>query len=458
MNAPAAVVEVEVKTSSPPSKKRKTQLKKRKAKQTQPTKKRGTQPKKRWQRQGSTSSSRRSARNKRVQSEAEQSTAELKEAEDDSVSGGDGKCTRKRRQITMRKLDETIVELESVTGCNILSEVVSKVDADGVHFSAFPARGCIWKHIRDSPALSSMIDHFKRSFISLYKTNFKGKDKYAHFLVAWHEKLSQSVVAGCKTVDDIWLQLVNDCETKGEATDKSAILTSVAKAVYVMNEKAIRPVEDVVSYPQAKERSSDYDASVIRVCGFALHSVICLRKKALLKNQRHKHKQATLQQYKNELKLLGKLKAIDKSFLPPLVKYQDRGNMTTMHPSMLLFGRQVFTVIRYFLNFDKYIKHGSELFAETRKHVLLNTEIPSEFKSCVRSLYEPGSEEIEDSVANRVYKAMLSKILNTINNDFLANVTQLDKIETNKGAGANLLLRDKLKAAAADTHSRVPKI
>jgi len=53
--------------------------------------------------------------------------------------------------------------------------------------------------------------------------------------------------------------------------------------------------------------------------------------------------------------------------------------------------------------------------------------------------------------------ALLTKILNTISNN-LTNISQLDKIESNKGTGANLLLRDKLKAPAADTHSKVAKI
>jgi len=157
--------DIEVKTSSPLSKLRKTHLKKRKAQQA---KKRGTQQKKHWRRQGSTNSSRRSAWHKRSK------------VQQDSISDSE-KCNRKRRLITMRKLDETIVELESVTDCNILSEV-NKVNADGVHLSTFPVRG-IWKHIRDSPALSSMINHFKRSFINLYKINFKGKDKYTRFLL-----------------------------------------------------------------------------------------------------------------------------------------------------------------------------------------------------------------------------------------------------------------------------------
>lgn len=125
------------------------------------------------------------------------------------------------------------------------------------------------------------------------------------------------------------------------------------------------------------------------MCGFAL----LLAKKALLKNRHHKHKQVTLQQYKNELKLVAKLKADDKSFLPPLVKYQDRGRMIVMHPSMLSFGRKVFTVIRSFLNYDKYIENDSEIFAKARHNFLLDTEILSVFKSCVGSLYEPCSEE-----------------------------------------------------------------
>ena len=86
-----------------------------------------------------------------------------------------------------------------------------------------------------------MIDYLKESFISLYETNFKGKDKYARFLVAWHENLSHIAVAGCKTADDIWFQLVDGCEDQGEASDRSAILTAVAKGVYeILNENQLQ--------------------------------------------------------------------------------------------------------------------------------------------------------------------------------------------------------------------------
>jgi len=36
-----------------------------------------------------------------------------------------------------------------------------------------------------------------------------------------------------------------------------------------MNEKPIGPVEDVISYPQAKEPLFNDDASIIQVCGLS---------------------------------------------------------------------------------------------------------------------------------------------------------------------------------------------
>ena len=93
-------------------------------------------------------------------------------------------------------------------------------------------------------------------------------------------------MAGCKTADEIWFKLVDGCENKGEASDRSALLTAVAKGVYeIMNEKVTKPVTSSAGYPQGKESAPDDDASIIQVCGFALHSTISLCKKALLKNQ-----------------------------------------------------------------------------------------------------------------------------------------------------------------------------
>ena len=53
---------------------------------------------------------------------------------------------------------------------------------------------------------------------------------------------------------------------------------------------------------------------------------------------------------------------------------------------------------------------------------------------------------------------LATKMMHTMNNEFLKNLSLLDKIATGKGTDAKLLLRDKLKAAAVDTQTFVPKI
>ena len=84
------------------------------------------------------------------------------------------------------------------------------------------------------------------------------------------------------------------------------------------------------------------------------------------------------------------------------------------------------------------------MFAQAHKHVLHDKAILSVFKSCVEHLQQSsGFVAVEDAIVDQVYLILLTKVLNTVNNDF---------------TGANLLLRDKLKAAAADTHSKIPKI
>ena len=45
-------------------------------------------------------------------------------------------------------------------------------------------------------------------YVNLYKVHNKGKDKYAHFLVAWHELFSHFVVGGSELEDAVWYAIV----------------------------------------------------------------------------------------------------------------------------------------------------------------------------------------------------------------------------------------------------------
>lgn len=89
--------------------------------------------------------------------------------------------------------------------------------------------------------------------------------------------------------------------------ERSAIVTSIAKAVYdLLTEKSTAlsaQTEGPSTHPQATEPAADSnDASVVHVTGFALHSAIRCRRKPL--PQKSRHSSEALQELQEELHLL----------------------------------------------------------------------------------------------------------------------------------------------------------
>ena len=106
--------------------------------------------------------------------------------------------------------------------------------------------------MRDSPALVTLVGQLKESYINLYEKHFKGKEKYARLLVAWHEELLHYTVTGSEAGDGIWENLVDGSESQGEAGDRSAIITAIAKGVYkVLTEKATLSATTVCNSPKS---------------------------------------------------------------------------------------------------------------------------------------------------------------------------------------------------------------
>lgn len=128
--------------------------------------------------------------------------------------------------------------------------------------------------------------------------------------------------------------------------------------------------------------------------------------------------------------------------------------MTIMHPAMLNFGRALFSTVRSSLNYSSYLKSGAEVFKQTKEHTMKSRELFETFKAGLSdiphsSTQNPRLDGTVDTVLNKVYNCLVEKMLHTID-DFLKNVSLLDNVATGKGTNAKLLLRDKLKATAAD--------
>ena len=376
-----------------------------------------------------------------------------------------------KKRLLKKDIDAICKGLLQIKPEEILPKIIASVEADVTHLQAFPEREKLWRHVRESTALCDLIRQLVFGYVNLYKTHSKGKDKYAHFLVSWHELLSRFAVEANGPEDAIWCALVSSARgCSSDAEDRSAIVTGIAKAVYEqLTEMASQfqrqrrgQTHSESMYPQAKESAPDDDASVIRVSGFALHSAISFRRRALLPKFKSKHSSEARRKFKRELELLQHMKASDKSFVPQVVLFQDRGRLTIMHPAMLNFGRSLFSTVRSSLNYTSYQKSGSEVFKCTHECVLESKELLQRFKlgleKVTHSTTQGPASGIEDGILMNVYTTLVTKMLHTINNDFLKNLSLLDKIATGKGTDAKLLLRDKLKATAVDTHSHIPKI
>ncbi len=205
--------------------------------------------------------------------------------------------------------------------------------------------------------------------------------------------------------------------------DRSAIVSSNAKAVYEVLQERLHVYvcqhqesnESPAAHPQSKDAISDDDASVIRVPGFALHSSIQFRRKTLGR-LRSRYTAKSLEQFARELWLLEKMKATNKSFVPPVLKFQDRGRMVIMHPVLLPFGHSLFSSVRSYVNYKSYQENGPDVFAQARTHLLDNTEILSLFKSDIQSIPHGSTEAdkfADEAVVCSVYHVIITKMLNT---------------------------------------------
>ena len=292
------------------------------------------------------------------------------------------------------------------------------------------------KRIRVSPGLSSFVAELRTKYEQLYRANHKGREKYSHFLVDWHRLLVKYAVSSSSPEESTWLGLVNYSESPElcsiiDARDRSAFVTAIANAVYELlgenggeyTQALSSSPSMLVSHPQAKAQVADDDASIVRVSGFALHSAIRFRKRALRKPTRHS--QSVQESYVKELRLLERMCAHDRSFLPSVVKFQHRGKITIMHSAMFEFGCILFSTVRESLNYTAYMQKGANLFTHIHHSTMHNAELQHVFKSSILSLPCANNEEpleLDESVVSKVYNTIVEKMMHTMNNDFLISL------------------------------------
>ena len=192
---------------------------------------------------------------------------------------------------------------------------------------------------------------------------------------------SKYAVGGTEAIDSTWIALVSEMESSVCKHDRSAIVTSIAKAVFDVLQEVCQCQESSESPMCCKRRCANVknlvkvQLDMLRakilfqmmillssgVSGFALYSCIQARQNCLGK-QRSRYIATSIEQFEKELWMLKKMKAVNKSFIPPLLKFQDRGCMVFMHPAMLPFGHCLFATDRSYVNYKSYQENGPDIF------------------------------------------------------------------------------------------------
>ena len=87
----------------------------------------------------------------------------------------------------------------------------------------------------------------------------------------------------------------------------------------------------------------------------------------------------------------------------------------------------------------------------TKHEVVNNMEFKSDFITFISS----HSSTADTTIITGVYLDLVKQMINTMANSFLNSQDMLERIANNKGVDAQMTLRDKLKAYARATQSKV---
>ena len=203
---------------------------------------------------------------------------------------------------------------------------------------------------------------------------------------------------------------------------------------------------DLDAVPEA-----DDDASLYCLFGFALHVGMKFRKKTTYGHLCSYFCPSRRKQYAVKLAVLKTLVETDKSILPAVVRFQDRGKMTFPHQVLLPFMCKCSRLIKLTLNCKQFKLQGKIIISNTKQYILYNQELKGEFKTVISFC----SESTSLAVVNTLHKGILRRVINTMANSFIQSQAMLARIAYNKGVDIEMAYRNKLKAYAIDKHTQL---
>ena len=231
--------------------------------------------------------------------------------------------------------------------------------------SLFPERLSFWESIEKTEEMQTFLVGAINKYLALYEANAKGKSRYTNLYLAWlqyirtftceTERTSESTAKWSRVLSKHDGELPTD---NIQRTVISCILHAVQAGVQQEMAEKIEKIDCVESVPQEYEEKLSDDTALLRISGWALKSVIQLKKNAI-----HAAKKNSAED-ELELQLLTALKRSpeSKSSLPAGARYLDRGGLTFVHSSLLPWAQALEASIKQHMNQAGYKKYGKQIF------------------------------------------------------------------------------------------------
>ena len=156
-----------------------------------------------------------------------------------------GSSNRKESKVRLLNKREQRYLLERLRSADmsIYSSFVKKhmEESEAVQLSFYEERHTLWCAWNESGRLSALLSFLLSGFCDLLERHTTGVERFARFLVAWHNFVG---TLACNAENDtelevLWSRLINGCGCDVSRESRSALVFAVASASYTFLQQQV---------------------------------------------------------------------------------------------------------------------------------------------------------------------------------------------------------------------------
>ena len=282
---------------------------------------------------------------------------------------------RKSVKLTKKQVLMVAATFKALVNVDTIARKVIKAVDEEEHVHHFEGRYTSWLHIQHADEFRTIIEFGITKYVDLFLADYSS-EKYGNFLANWYRYVGSWAIDSLSSDDQkrTWSSLTSNHEISGD--NRSCLIHSVfhelftslsnimdaAQSRLFANEVDCTYTTSVAAATSIGDASDDNE-SLYRIAGFALHSLIKLRRfslKAIKKTS--KRNRTRLAILAKEIQMLETLCCMNKQDIPEKLKLFDRGGLTFPSAELLPFLQHYAKEMKLILNHHALEDRGASTF------------------------------------------------------------------------------------------------